>query len=214
MIAATRGRNRPLNKRRYSDTQSSGSSESADELDCKPIDLCPVARPIELTIDHSAYNPAEVSAVVKRCHNAPSAIAPGIAGGINRVAGSLSVTRALGDAYLKTPLLSFTPYKQHAPYITAKPEVSCRVVNREDKVLILATDGVWERASGDDILKWVRNRKETLADVIVRRVLNRVRRSRNIATLDELMSLRPGRERRSIHDDITTTVVELPKFIC
>jgi hypothetical protein len=37
-------------------------------------------------------------------------------GGIKRVAGSLAVTRALGDAYLKTPLLSFLPYKSHAPY--------------------------------------------------------------------------------------------------
>jgi hypothetical protein len=35
----------------------------------------------------------------------------GSAGGVNRVAGSLMVTRALGDAYLKRPSLSFQPYK-------------------------------------------------------------------------------------------------------
>lgn len=32
-------------------------------------------------------------------------------GAIERVAGSLAVTRALGDAYLKKPNFSFEPYK-------------------------------------------------------------------------------------------------------
>lgn len=35
----------------------------------------------------------------------------GSAGGVNRVAGSLMVTRALGDAYLKRHNLSFPPYQ-------------------------------------------------------------------------------------------------------
>jgi hypothetical protein len=115
-------------------------------------------RPIDLTTDHSAYNPAEVTAVLKRCNNAPKAISSASSGGIKRVAGSLAVTRALGDAYLKTPRLSFFPYKRHAPYITARPEVNCRVLTKgADRILILASDGVWERAAGDDVLRWVRN---------------------------------------------------------
>ena len=206
------------------------------------------------------------------------------------MAGSLAVTRALGDAYLKTPLLSFFPYKRHAPYITARPEVNCRpIVKDGDKVLILATDGVWERASGEDALKWVRNfyeeriaraerrknrrlnltdeasvtgkrdddsedrnntdmvgskrdmprspspptkrrklggrsnrrgfgafgaqRDSNVSDVIVRRVLNKVRRTRNISSLHALMSLPPGRARRSKHDDITACVVDLSAFV-
>jgi hypothetical protein len=115
-------------------------------------------RPIDLTTDHSAYNPAEVTAVLRRCNNAPKAISSASGGGIKRVAGSLAVTRALGDAYLKTPRLSFFPYKRHAPYITARPEVNCRIITKgADRILILASDGVWERASGDDVLRWVRN---------------------------------------------------------
>jgi len=270
-----------------------------------PIILPAVTRPIDLTTDHSAYNPAEVTAVLRRCNNAPRAISAGVGGGIKRVAGSLAVTRALGDAYLKTPLLSFNPYKTHAPYITARPEVNCRpIVKDGDKVLILATDGVWERASGEDVLRWVRNyyaeriaeaerrtnrrlnqpvergsndegtsfqnkddssderdddekvtsssltnrkrdmsprspsppikrrklelgrrtnrrgpaafdsqRNNTVADVIVRRVLNKVRRARNISSLHALMSLPPGRARRSKHDDITACVVDLSEFV-
>jgi serine/threonine protein phosphatase PrpC len=279
------------------------SSSSGDSLDVLPLVHLPsVVRPIDLTTDHSAYNPAEVTAVLRRCNNAPRAISAGVGGGIKRVAGSLAVTRALGDAYLKTPLLSFVPYKSHAPYITGRPEVNCRpLVKDADKVLILATDGVWERASGDDVLRWVRNfyeeriaelerrnnrrmnsqqdckgssnddvaecgdcdnmkeasdrdlfersddvlpfaaslprkrpageqrrspsppvkrRKRSrnrisynVADVIVRRVLNKVRRARNISSLQALMSLPPGRARRSKHDDITASVVDLSAFI-
>jgi serine/threonine protein phosphatase PrpC len=282
-------------------SDSSSSSQDSDDTPPHLIHLPPFIRPIDLTTDHSAYNPAEVTAVLRRCHNAPRAITSGVGGGIKRVAGSLAVTRALGDAYLKTPMLSFAPYKSHAPYITARPEVTCRpLVKDVDKVLILATDGVWERAGGEDGLRWVRNfyeeriaeaerrsnrrnqvvettkvaaveepsmeeietaaknkqdgaeqdlfeervepevpnpRKRELAgspsppakrrkrsrqhnrvtynvaDVIVRRVLNKVRRARNISSLQALMSLPQGRARRSKHDDITSSVVDLSAFV-
>ena len=308
-------------------TSGDSSSDSQDSVDIIPlVQLPPGTSPIDLTTDHSAYNPAEVTAVLRRCNNAPRAISAGVGGGIKRVAGSLAVTRALGDAYLKTPLLSFLPYKSYAPYISARPEVNCRILNNDgDKVLILATDGVWERASGEDVLRWVRNfyeervaeaerrkrrtlnhldksqssdddndsfepvpvnknfpqegserdlfeksdvdttvvisscassRKRELtnnnppgalnaatssatkrrkrshhtrrndgttrgtsgisynvADVIIRRVLNKVRRSRNISSLQALMSLPQGRARRSKHDDITASVVDLSAFV-
>lgn len=125
------------------DTCTSDSSTTSQEsLDMRSLLLLsPGTRPIDLTTDHSAYNPAEVTAVLRRCNNAPRAISAGMGGGIKRVAGSLAVTRALGDAYLKTPKLSFLPYKSHAPYITGRPEVNCRLLDKEgDKVLILATD--------------------------------------------------------------------------
>jgi hypothetical protein len=288
------GRNRHSG-RHHSDASSSSSSSQDTQDNNSIIHLSPVTRPIDLTTDHSAYNPAEVTAVLRRCNNAPRAISAGVGGGIKRVAGSLAVTRALGDAYLKTPLLSFFPYKRHAPYITARPEVNCRpIVKDGDKVLILATDGVWDRASGEDVLKWVRNfyaeriarqerhqnrrlqnqtsnsndgsangkrdddsderqngtemvgskremprspsppskrrkigartnrrgnapfgsqRNSNVSDVIVRRVLNKVRRARNISSLHALMSLPPGRARRSKHDDITACVVDLSAFV-
>ena len=321
------------------DPSDSSTTSQESEEQMRLIHLPPVTRPIDLTTDHSAYNPAEVTAVLRRCNNAPRAISAGVGGGIKRVAGSLAVTRALGDAYLKTPLLSFLPYKSHAPYITARPEVNCRPVSSTtDKVLILATDGVWERASGEDALRWVRNfyaeriaeaerrnnrrsnkdssasdlpasvilspnngnnasalmlgsingnnsngnttlvkgsleaeqerqddqsqnldlmclerrscsrkrgidnimprspsppsskrrkigcrgsnavqcgwsRNSNVADVIVRRVLNKVRRARNISSLHALMSLPQGRARRSKHDDITACVIDLSAFV-
>jgi len=263
---------------------SSPSSPSQDNSKFSPTITLPLdTRPVDLTTDHSAYNPAEVIAVFRRCNNYPRAISASLSGGIKRVAGSLAVTRALGDAYLKTPHLSFSPYKHHVPFISARPEVNCRpLVKGSDKVLVLATDGVWELASGEDVLRWARTfyaerlaeverrknhhrnvinatvdaavstvmtrkrdapkapigkgiagkfrkltsrstsqratpfgsrRDSTVADVIVRRVLNKVRRARNISSLHALMSLPPGRARRSKHDDITACVVDLSSFV-
>ena len=102
-------------------------------------------------------------------------------GGIKRVAGSLAVTRALGDAYLKTPRLSFFPYKTHTPYITARPEVNCRpIVKGGDKVLMLATDGVWERAGGEDVLRWARTfYSERLAEAERRKNIGRLNKIEN-----------------------------------
>ncbi len=223
---------------------------------------------------------------------------------------------------MKTPRLSFYPYKSHAPYITARPEVNCRLISKgSDRVLILASDGVWERASGDDVLRWVRNyyndriagvyrgkylsrkrrqHRETktnqqfknqdnnvkgedatvsnvkssqpqitkenkekhldaldqsqltatkrkirgnsviinnqrritrrknkrhsshegsilagnsVSDLIVHKVLNKVRRARNIDSLRTLMNLPKGRARRSKHDDITASVIDVSGFI-
>ena len=107
-----------------------------------------------LTEDHTPYNQKEVSLVRERCKYAARAIATSTSGGIQRVAGSLSVTRALGDAYLKTPTLSFAPYKAHAPYISALPEVSARILTPNDRILVLASDGVWERVNEAKVAQW------------------------------------------------------------
>jgi len=286
--STTTGGNESDDNSRQSSEFSYGSNDSSPLLK-----LAQHVQPIDLTKDHSAYNPAEVSAVLRRCNNAPKAISAGVGGGIKRVAGSLAVTRALGDAYLKTPKLSFEPFARYAPYITARPEVSCRLLSPcGDRVLVLATDGVWERCTGEDVLRWVRNYtaervadaerrngrrrgiqsdrfttenaedkspmgsppshdddkdlpvsqkrgrhspvsppskirkvmprgshrhsfhgKTTVADVIVRRVLNKVRRARNMSSIDALMALPKGRARRSKHDDITASVVDLTEFV-
>eukprot|EP00586_Coscinodiscus_wailesii_P008478 CAMPEP_0172521150 /NCGR_PEP_ID=MMETSP1066-20121228/292411_1 /TAXON_ID=671091 /ORGANISM="Coscinodiscus wailesii, Strain CCMP2513" /LENGTH=705 /DNA_ID=CAMNT_0013304011 /DNA_START=96 /DNA_END=2210 /DNA_ORIENTATION=- len=128
---------------------------------------------IDLTTDHNPYNSSEASLVVQRSNNAPRAISPASNGGIKRVAGSLAVTRALGDAYLKTPQLSFSPYQQHVPYITAQPEIGCRLIKSsvtqttdgssvnktrlDDRVLVLACDGVWEQAEGKQVIDCVQS---------------------------------------------------------
>jgi len=116
-----------------------------------PKELCTIT----LTKDHTPYNKSEALLVTKRSNDASRAITPARSGGILRVAGSLSVTRALGDAYLKTDVLSFFPYKGHVPYITALPQVNVRKLKEGDRIVVMATDGVWERVDAKTINKWV-----------------------------------------------------------
>lgn len=55
---------------------------------------------------------------------------------------------------------------------------------------------------------------ETLvSDMIVSKVLNRVRKKHQMSTLRDLMSLPKGHSTRTKHDDITTVVVDLKGFI-
>jgi len=200
---------------------------------------------VDLTIDHSAYNPVEARLVKERCR-APRAISPACIGGIQRVAGSLAVTRALGDAYLKTPKLSFHPYKRYSPYISALPQISRRTLTKSeengklnDRLLILGSDGVWERASGKEVLRWIESfyknkndeenvtnranipsryrrktyKKKTVADFVVRRVLNKIRLARKMTSIHSLLELPKGRSRRSKHDDITASIIDLSAFV-
>ena len=89
----------------------------------------------------------------------PSPIRPSRAtpGGVPRVAGSLAVTRAIGDGYLKRAALSVPPYTAHLPYITAEPEPGhnrlvsgglCRQLHthriraEHDQFVLLLSDGL------------------------------------------------------------------------
>ena len=210
-----------------SDSETDDSDCSFDEDYCN--DFPSKLRSIDLTTDHNPYNINEVDLVLSRTHD-PLAISCASNGGIKRVAGTLAITRALGDAYLKTPMFSFPPYKRHAPYITAMPEISNRILRRNehgklcDPLLILATDGLWEQASGRDIINWLQTYftnqqyhqhtpSETSSDYIIKCVLHKIMRTRGITSLRSLMALKKGRARRSKHDDITATVVDLSGFV-
>ena len=246
-----------------------------------------------LTKDHTPYNNKEASLVRERCNYAPRAISSSTSGGIQRVAGSLSVTRALGDAYLKTPVLSFAPYKEHAPYISALPEVSSRILTDDDRLLILGSDGLWEKADEKKVCEWMstyfanKNNKKlesqsaenlnklynlqgsprdsqspvsvttpspskkverinssgkrsnkrvlptrkchialeeervqerilgkaTVSDMLVYKILNRVRQKQRAPSVRSIMGVPRGHSRRNKHDDITVMVVDLKGFI-
>jgi len=65
--------------RKYHEKVGQGNGASRDEhngadADLPILHLSPLARPIDLTTDHSCYNPAEVAAVLRRSNKAPKAI--------------------------------------------------------------------------------------------------------------------------------------------
>lgn len=246
-----------------------------------------------LTKDHTPYNNKEASLVRERCSYAPRAISSSTNGGIQRVAGSLSVTRALGDAYLKTPVLSFAPYKEHAPYISALPEVSSRILTNDDRFIVLGSDGLWEKTDEKKVCQWmstyfaIKNKekldrysaenlnklhipqrsprnsqspvsvttpspskkvkktnssgkrsnkrilptrkchveleeervqqrilgKVTVSDMLVYKILNRVRQKQRAPSVRAIMGVPRGHSRRCKHDDITVMVVDLQGFM-
>jgi len=63
---------------------------------------------------------------------------------VDRVAGSLMVTRAIGDAYLKHKEYSYNPLIPHLPYISAQPDVTCIPLKPGDDFVIMGSDGFWE----------------------------------------------------------------------
>ena len=97
--------------------------------------------PIQLTTDHTCYSQEESRRLLS---SHPDSIRSATSNGIKRVAGSLAVTRALGDAYLKAKEFSFQSYPRHAGCVLAEPEVATHVVPAGAVCLVLASDGVWE----------------------------------------------------------------------
>lgn len=108
----------------------------------------PAWRGVPLTVDHSCVNAAEVAALRRRCRDPRPVRLPANCQrgeGPLRVAGSLTVTRALGDFYLKRPECAAGPSRNRVPYVTCTPQVTVVDLNEEDHMLVIATDGVWER---------------------------------------------------------------------
>eukprot|EP00249_Psilotum_nudum_P022549 c28559_g1_i3 orf=1153-2712(-) len=62
-----------------------------------------------------------------------------------RVFGVLAMSRAIGDHYLK-------------PYVIATPEVTCTQRSDDDECLILASDGLWDVLSNDEVCDVARRR--------------------------------------------------------
>ena len=56
-------------------------------------------------------------------------------------------------------------------------------------------------------------KKKTVADFVVRRVLNKIRLARKMTSIHSLLELPKGRSRRSKHDDITASIIDLSAFV-
>lgn len=68
------------------------------------------------------------------------------------------LTRAIGDSMVKVPP-GWDFRDQQAPQVvTSEPEVSITKLTNEDMFLLLASDGVWDRMSNEDAVRYVYNR--------------------------------------------------------
>jgi len=110
---------------------------------------CVGGKPALVSIDHKPSNDKERQRIVKAGGSVTAATRPGRF--IPRVNGHLSVSRSLGDFYLKN-VKGKGPTEQP---VSPAPEFFVKPVLPDDQFLILACDGVWDVLSNDDICEFV-----------------------------------------------------------
>ncbi len=177
---------------------------------------------IRLTHDHNAREPLEVFRLqmdhpdetlsqLVRCKNPHACY----------VKGRLQLTRALGDAYLKYGDYNAPPGEHKSrgrhvpspyqpPYVSATPQVHHITLTKEDKFLVLASDGVWDFLTDQqavDLVVQAKERGEDPSHFIVSRVLELAAEESGM-TLTALKELKLG-HRRNKHDDTTVVVLDL-----
>uniref|UniRef100_U5EG32 Putative alphabet n=1 Tax=Corethrella appendiculata TaxID=1370023 RepID=U5EG32_9DIPT len=106
--------------------------------------LCRNTNPIFSTQDHKPGLPSEK----ERIQNAGGSVM------IQRVNGSLAVSRALGDYDYK----NVKDLGQCEQLVSPEPEIFCQDRDPADEFLILACDGIWDVMTNDDVCKYVHNR--------------------------------------------------------
>lgn len=119
-----------------------------------------------LSVDQTGSNPDEEARIRKLHPGEPNVISNG------RVLGGLEPTRAFGDAVykwsrevadrLKRSFFARTPSPRllTPPYVTAEPVVTTTKINPEKgDFLVLATDGLWEMLTNEEVVglvgKWL-----------------------------------------------------------
>jgi serine/threonine protein phosphatase PrpC/serine/threonine protein kinase len=107
-----------------------------------------VFRAIPLTIDHVASDPAELNLVKNRGGEITSN------GGIDRVNGTLAITRSIGDAAL-APLLSRIPHVNVASRKDLKEACGDFSGNSAPCFIVLASDGLWDVLSNQEAIDMV-----------------------------------------------------------
>lgn len=83
--------------------------------------------------------------------------------GVPRVNGNLAVSRSFGDLEL-------------SPYVTWQPEITFTTLNSNNRYIILATDGVWDVFSSEDLIRHVNSivGDENFSKPLLRKVCNSI----------------------------------------
>ncbi|XP_070616509.1 LOW QUALITY PROTEIN: pyruvate dehydrogenase [acetyl-transferring]-phosphatase 2, mitochondrial [Erythrolamprus reginae] len=127
---------------------------------------------LPLTRDHNAFNTSEISRL--RSEHPTSEGNTLIMN--DRLLGVLMPSRAFGDVMFKWSqdlqqsilkshcnledlnIYEYVPPCYHTPpYLTAEPEVTYHKIRRQDKFLVLASDGLWDMLSNEEVVQLVAN---------------------------------------------------------
>ena len=146
------------------------------------------ARP--LSVDHKPAAPAE-AARIRAAGGFVSSF-----GGVARVNGNLSLSRAIGDLQYK----GNDSLGRHEQVVTAEPDVTKTELSDGDSFLLLACDGVW------DVLT-----NQGAADVVSRQLAaGKTPGEAAAALLDACLSPDPRATRGAGCDNMTAAVILLP----
>ena len=112
--------------------------------------------PLPLSVDQNAHNELEVSRL-KEAH-------PGEENTVvfaDRLLGGLMPFRSFGDIDYKWSakdiqvITNEPPNYKTPPYLTAEPVVTTHILDGNEKFLVLATDGLWEKLPNDKVVNVV-----------------------------------------------------------
>jgi pyruvate dehydrogenase phosphatase len=97
------------------------------------------------------------------------------------------------------------------PYIKYLPEIKVFELSKNDRYIVLATDGLWDELSPQDVAKVINqndDNKDKIIDSLFRNALTHAAMDANMS-LEQILKVEPGRKKRSLHDDITVMIVDL-----
>ncbi len=101
--------------------------------------------------------------------------------------GRLQPTRSFGDFYLKHPEYNFTNLPVFTgPYVDYRPVVTHFKRLKDDKYLILATDGMWDELEDKDVDRISKKHQGLrLVDALFQGCVSKIRERNNI-TFEQL----------------------------
>ena len=172
---------------------------------------------VPLSFDHNVENEDEVNRV-KSEH--PSSEASFVLKN-NRLLGQLIPLRAFGDMRYKWPLKELkrivsileTTYAQSIlpmnyytpPYLSCRPDVNHHKLTPQDKFLVLASDGLWENLSNEQVVKLV---GEHMQGEAVDDHYHMEDRSQNLGELNKVLQKRKASlAMKSIDDNVATHLI-------
>ena len=163
---------------------------------------------VPLSTDHTYDNQNEVARITRE-H-------PGEAHTLfahRRLLGGLMPFRSFGDVsykwkpeYLNLIYQQVIPHYYTPPYLTAEPEVSHHELTEDDKFIVIATDGLWERLSNEQVINIVGDKLDQHDDDNIATALLKRALGEDDDRVYELLTLTPP-ESRWFRDDITIIIV-------
>ncbi|XP_047126307.2 pyruvate dehydrogenase [acetyl-transferring]-phosphatase 2, mitochondrial [Hydra vulgaris] len=176
---------------------------------------------IPLSEDHTADNINEVLRIKKEHPNEEHTVILQ-----SRLLGQLQPLRSFGDVIYKWSkelhrqvldiiygyaVVPISIYKS-PPYLTAQPDIMHKILNKDDRFIILASDGLWDTVSNDQAVqiigKYLDNLENGIKDEengatkLIRYALGQGDNDRLYSMLEL-----PQKVKRNYHDDITVTVI-------